>query len=61
MTTLTPEQKEAQMASMKSFDEEMPSVGIFWYAPQEHEFFWFLASGSNICCVLAYESAEGGG
>ena len=39
MTTLTPEQKEAQMASMKSFDEEMPSVGIFWYDPQEHEFF----------------------
>ena len=39
MTTLTPEQKEAQMASMKSFDEEMPLVGIFWYDPQEHEFF----------------------
>ena len=39
MTTLTQEQKEAQMASMKSFDEEMPSVGIFWYDPQEHEFF----------------------
>ena len=39
MTTLTPEQKEAQMASMKSFDEEMPSVGIFWYDAQEHEFF----------------------
>ena len=39
MTTLTQEQKEAQMASMRSFDEEMPSVGIFWYDPQEHEFF----------------------
>ena len=39
MTTLTPEQKEAQMASMKSFDEDMPSVGIFWYDAQEHEFF----------------------
>lgn len=52
MTTLTPEQKEAQMASMKSFDEEMPSVGIFWYDPQD--------SGSNICCVLAYKSVGGG-
>ena len=39
MTTLTQEQKEAQMASMKSFDEDMPSVGIFWYDAQEHEFF----------------------
>ena len=27
------------MASMKSFDEDMPSVGIFWYDPEEHEFF----------------------
>ena len=39
MTTLTQEQKDAQMASMKSFDEDMPSVGIFWYDAQEHEFF----------------------
>ena len=39
MTTLTDEQRKAQMASMKSFDEDMPSVGIFWYDPEEHEFF----------------------
>ena len=27
------------MADMKSFDEPMPAVGIFWYDPQEHDFF----------------------
>ena len=27
------------MADMKSFDEPMPSVGIFWYAPEDHDFF----------------------
>ena len=27
------------MADMKSFDEQMPSVGIFWYDPEEHDFF----------------------
>ena len=27
------------MADMKSFDEEMPSIGIFWYDPQDHTLF----------------------
>ena len=27
------------MKDMKSFDEPMPSVGIFWYDPEEHDFF----------------------
>lgn len=27
------------MADMASFDEEMPSVGIFWYDVEEHNFF----------------------
>ena len=27
MTTLTDEQRKAQMASMKSFDEDMPLIG----------------------------------
>ena len=27
------------MADMKSFDEEMPSIGIFWYAPEDHALF----------------------
>ena len=39
MMTLTHKEKEAIMADMKSFDEPMPAVGIFWYDPQEHDFF----------------------
>ena len=27
------------MEDMKSFDEQMPCVGIFWYDPEEHNFF----------------------
>jgi len=27
------------MADMKSFDEEMPSIGIFLYNPQDHSLF----------------------
>ena len=27
------------MADMASFDEQMPCVGIFWYDPEEHNFF----------------------
>ena len=27
------------MKDMKSFDEPMPAVGIFWYDPEEHDFF----------------------
>lgn len=26
------------MKDMKSFDEPMPAVGIFWYDPQKHDF-----------------------
>lgn len=36
MTSLTDKERKAQMADMKSFDEQMPSVGIFWYDPEEH-------------------------
>ena len=39
MTALSHSEKEAIMADMRSFDEQMPSVGIFWYAPEEHDFF----------------------
>ena len=35
MTTLSHSEKEAIMADMKSFDEPMPAVGIFWYDPEE--------------------------
>ena len=39
MTTLTHSEKEAIMKDMKSFEEPMPAVGIFWYDPEEHDFF----------------------
>ena len=39
MTTLSDKEKNAMMADMKSFDEPMPAVGIFWYDPEEHDFF----------------------
>ena len=37
MTTNTKQGHDAIMAAMKVFDEPMPSVGIFWYDPQEHD------------------------
>lgn len=39
MTTLSDSARDFQMADMKSFDEPMPAIGIFWYDPKEHEFF----------------------
>lgn len=39
MTQLTDEQKKMQMNDMKSFDEQMPCIGIFWYDPEDHSFF----------------------
>ena len=36
MTQLTEKQHQAQMADMKSFDEQMPCVGIFWSDQEEH-------------------------
>lgn len=39
MTTLSDSSRDFQMADMKSFDEPMPAIGIFWYDPKEHEFF----------------------
>ena len=39
MTALSDKEKQAIMADMKSFDEPMPAVGIFWYDPEEHDFF----------------------
>ncbi len=39
MTSLDQEQHNQQMADMASFDEEMPSVGIFWYDEQSHSLF----------------------
>ena len=39
MTQLNDKDHAAQMADMKSFDEEMPSIGIFWYDPKDHSLF----------------------
>ena len=39
MTELDENEHQAQMADMKSFDEPMPSVGIFWYDPEDHSLF----------------------
>ena len=39
MTQLNDKDHAAQMADMKSFDEPMPSVGIFWYDPADHSLF----------------------
>ncbi len=39
MTELNNADHAAQMADMKSFDEPMPSVGIFWYDSEDHSLF----------------------
>lgn len=39
MTQLTDQERTAQMNDMRSFDEQMPCVGIFWYDPADHSFF----------------------
>lgn len=36
---MTKAERDALMADMKSFDEQMPCVGIFWYDPVEQTFF----------------------
>ena len=39
MTQLNDQDHAAQMADMKRYDEQMPSVGIFWYDPEDHSLF----------------------
>ena len=39
MTQLNDKEHKAQMEDMRSFDEQMPCVGIFWYDPQDHTLF----------------------
>ena len=39
MTQLSDKDHQAQLADMKAFDEEMPSIGIFWYDPKDHSLF----------------------
>ena len=39
MKQLNDKERKAQMDDMRSFDEPMPSVGIFWYDPEDHTLF----------------------
>ena len=39
MTELSQIAHDQQMADMKAFDEQMPSIGIFWYDLNDHTFF----------------------
>lgn len=39
MTELSDKERAAQMSSMKTFDEQMPCVGIFWYDLNDKTFF----------------------
>ena len=39
MKRLGDKEREAQMAAMKAFDEQMPCVGIFWYDTEERVLF----------------------
>ena len=39
MTQLSDKEHNVQMEDMKSFDEQMPCVGIFWYDPEDNTLF----------------------
>ena len=39
MTQLSDKEHNVQMEDMKSFDEQMPCVGIFWYDMTDKAFF----------------------
>ena len=39
MTQLSDREHNLQMEDMKSFDEQMPCVGIFWYDPEDNTLF----------------------
>ena len=39
MAWLSEEEHNTLMADMKSFNEQMPCVGIFWYDPEKRAFF----------------------
>ena len=39
MKQRTNQEQTALMDDMRSFDEQMPCIGIFWYDPAEHCFF----------------------
>ena len=39
MNRLSDQEHQAQMDDMRSFDEQMPCVGIFWYDMEDHVLF----------------------
>ena len=39
MTQLSDKEHNVQMEDMRSFDEQMPCVGIFWYDSEDHTLF----------------------
>ena len=58
MTQLTDKERTAQMNDMRSFDEQMPCVGIFWYDPADHSFFGVRKK--EITPLMVEEAAEKG-
>ena len=58
MTQLSDKDHKAQMAAMKAFDEQMPCIGIFWYDPEEHNFFG--VHKKEITPKMVEEAAEKG-
>ena len=58
MTQLTDKERTAQMNDMRSFNEQMPCVGIFWYDPADHSFFGVRKK--EITPLMVEEAAEKG-
>lgn len=58
MNQLTDKERTAQMNDMRSFDEQMPCVGIFWYDPADHSFFGVRKK--EITPQMVEEAAEKG-
>lgn len=54
MTQLTDKERTAQMNDMRSFDEQMPCVGIFWYDPADRIFFGVRGESSRKYPPLAW-------
>ena len=55
---MSDKEREALMADMKSFDEPMPQVGIFWYDPTDNTFFG--VGKQEITPKMAEEAADKG-
>ena len=58
MTQLSDKEHKAQMEDMKSFDEQMPCVGIFWYDTKKHQFFG--VHKKELTPVMVEEAAKKG-